>query len=112
MTEVVIASAARTPIGAFNGTLSTVPAHYLGQVAIAEAMRRAKVEPREVSEVIMGQVLGAGQGQNPARQAAVAAGIPYEATAYGVNQVCGSGLRTVALGFQAIRGGDSEIVVA
>ena len=112
MTEVVIASAARTPIGAFNGALSSVPAHYLGQVAISEAMRRAKVAPNEVSEVVMGQILGAGEGQNPARQAAVGAGIPYEATAYGVNQVCGSGLRTVALGFQAIRNGDSEIVVA
>ena len=112
MTEVVIASAARTPIGAFNGALSSVPAHYLGQTAIAEAMRRAKVAPNEVSEVVMGQILGAGEGQNPARQAAVGAGIPYEATAYGVNQVCGSGLRTVALGFQAIRNGDSEIVVA
>jgi acetyl-CoA C-acetyltransferase len=112
MTEVVIASAARTPIGAFNGTLSSVPAHYLGQVALAEAMRRAQVEPKEVSEVILGQILSAGEGQNPARQAAVAAGIPYEVTAYGVNQLCGSGLRTVALGYQAIRNGDSEIVVA
>ncbi|HTZ79904.1 MAG TPA: beta-ketoacyl synthase N-terminal-like domain-containing protein, partial [Stellaceae bacterium] len=112
MTEVVIASAARTPIGAFNGTLSSVPAHYLGQTAIAEAMRRAKVAPSEVSEVVMGQILSAGEGQNPARQAAVAAGIPYEVTAYGVNQLCGSGLRTVALGYQAIRNGDSDIVVA
>ncbi len=112
MTEVVIASAARTPVGAFNGSLSSVPAHYLGQTAIAEAMRRAKVEPREVSEVVMGQILAAGEGQNPARQAAVGAGIPYEVTAYGVNQLCGSGLRTVALGYQAIRTGDSEIVVA
>src|SRR5579872_765914 len=112
MTDVVIASAARTPIGAFNGALSSVAAHYLGQTAIVEALRRAKVEPKDVSEVIMGQILAAGEGQNPARQAAVAAGIPYEVTAYGVNQLCGSGLRTVALGYQAIRNGDSDIVVA
>jgi acetyl-CoA C-acetyltransferase len=112
MTDVVIASAARTPVGAFNGGLSSLPAHKLGEVAITEALRRAHVEPRDVSEVIMGQILAAGEGQNPARQAAIAAGIPYEVTAYGVNQLCGSGLRTVALGYQAIRNGDSEIVVA
>ena len=112
MTEVVIASAARTPVGSFNGSLSTLPAHELGKVAIVEAIRRAKVEAKEVSEVIMGQILAAGEGQNPARQAAIASGMPYEVTAYGVNQLCGSGLRTVALGFQAIRNGDSEIVVA
>ena len=112
MTEIVIAGAARTPVGSFNGSLSSVPAHYLGQVAIAEALRRASVEPKDVSEVILGQILSAGEGQNPARQAAVAAGIPYEVTAYGVNQLCGSGLRTVALGYQAIRTGDSSIVVA
>jgi len=112
MTEVVIASATRTPIGAFSGGLSSVPAHYLGQVVLAEAMRRAKVEPKDVSEVIMGQILAAGEGQNPARQAAVGAGIPFEVTAYGVNQLCGSGLRTVALGYQAIRAGESEIVLA
>src|SRR5580700_6742308 len=112
MTDVVIASAARTPVGAFNGGLSSVPAHILGQTAIAEALRRAKVEPKDVSEVILGQILAAGEGQNPARQAAVGAGIPYEVTAYGVNQLCGSGLRTVALGYQAILTGDSEIVVA
>ncbi|HTZ36303.1 MAG TPA: acetyl-CoA C-acetyltransferase [Stellaceae bacterium] len=112
MPDVVIASAARTPVGAFNGGLASLPAHKLGEVAIAEAMRRAAVEPGEVNEVIMGQILAAGEGQNPARQAAVGAGIPYEATAYGVNQLCGSGLRTVALGYQAIRGGDSDIVVA
>jgi len=112
MTEIVIAGAVRTPVGSFNGALSSVPAHYLGQVAISEAMRRAGVEPGQVSEVIMGQILAAGEGQNPARQAAVAAGIPYEVTAYGVNQLCGSGLRTVALGYQAIRAGDSSIVVA
>jgi acetyl-CoA C-acetyltransferase len=112
MTEIVIAGAARTPVGSFNGSLSSVPAHHLGQVAIAEAMRRANVDAKEVSEVIMGQILAAGEGQNPARQAAVAAGIPYEVTAYGVNQLCGSGLRAVALGYQAIRNGDSAIVVA
>src|SRR5712672_1775980 len=112
MTDVVIASAARTPVGAFNGGLSTLPAHKLGEVAISEVLRRAHVEPKDVSEVIMGQILAAGEGQNPARQAAIAAGIPFEVTAYSVKQLCGSGLRTVALGFQAIRNGDSEIVVA
>ncbi|HKW52776.1 MAG TPA: acetyl-CoA C-acetyltransferase [Stellaceae bacterium] len=112
MTEIVIAGAARTPVGSFNGGLSSVPAHYLGQVAIAEAMRRANVDAKEVSEVIMGQILAAGEGQNPARQAAIGAGIPYEVTAYGINQLCGSGLRAVALGYQAIRNGDSTIVVA
>jgi acetyl-CoA C-acetyltransferase len=112
MTEIVIAGAARTPVGSFNGSLSSVPAHYLGQVAIAEAIKRARVEPKEVSEVIMGQILSAGEGQNPARQAAVAAGIPYEVAAYGINQLCGSGLRSVAAGYQAIRLGESSIVVA
>ena len=112
MTDIVIAGAARTPVGAFNGGLASLPAHRLGEVAITEALRRAAVDPKEVSEVIMGQILQAGEGQNPARQAAVAAGIPFERTAYGVNQLCGSGLRTVALGYQAIRNGDSDIVVA
>jgi acetyl-CoA C-acetyltransferase len=112
MSEIVIAGAVRTPIGSFNGALSSVPAHYLGQTVIAEAMRRANVDAKEVSEVIMGQILAAGEGMNPARQAAIAAGIPVEATAYTVNQVCGSGLRTVALGYQALRSGDSSIVVA
>ena len=112
MTDVVIAAAARTPVGSFNGSLSSVPAHYLGSAAIVEALKRAKVEAGEVSEVILGQILTAGEGQNPARQAAIAAGIPVEKTAYGINQLCGSGLRAVALGFQAIRVGDSEIVVA
>src|SRR4051812_50078978 len=112
MTDVVIASAARTPIGAFNGSLSSVPAHYLGEVAIREALSRAQVEAAEVTEVVLGQVLTAGTGQNPARQAAVNAGIPGEKTAYSINQLCGSGLRTVALGFQAIRAGDAEVVVA
>jgi acetyl-CoA C-acetyltransferase len=112
MTEIIIASAARTPVGSFNGSLSSLPAHDLGKVAIAEAMKRAQIDPKDVSEVIMGQILAAGEGQNPARQAAVAAGIPYEVTAYGINQLCGSGLRSVALGYQAIRLGESSIVVA
>ena len=112
MTEIVIAAAARTPVGAFNGAFATLSAHALGAVAITEALKRAKVAPGEVSEVIMGQILTAGAGQNPARQAAILAGIPVEKTAYGINQLCGSGLRAVALGFQAIKVGDSEIVVA
>jgi len=112
MTDIVIASAARTPIGAFSGALSTVPAQELGQIAISEALSRAGVAADDVSEVIMGHVLTAGAGQNTARQAAVAAGVPVERTAYTINQVCGSGLRTVALGSQAIQCGDSTIVVA
>ncbi len=112
MSEIVIASAARTPVGAFNGAFSTLSAHALGALAITEAMKRANVAAGDVSEVIMGQILTAAQGQNPARQAAIAAGIPVEKTAYGINQLCGSGLRAVALGFQAIKVGDSEIVVA
>ena len=112
MSEIVIVSAARTPIGRLGGGLSTLPAHRLGQVAIAEALRRAQVKPAEVSEVILGQVLTAGAGQNPARQAAVAAGIPHEATAFGINQVCGSGLRAVVLGHQSLKLGDANIVVA
>jgi acetyl-CoA C-acetyltransferase len=112
MTEVVIVSAARTPVGAFNGALSSLPAHDLGKVAIAAALARAKVAPGEVDEVVLGQILAAGEGQNPARQAAMAAGIPKEKTAYGINQLCGSGLRAVALGYQAIRAGDQAIVVA
>ncbi len=112
MSEVVIAGAARTPVGAFNGGLSTVSASYLGEVAIREAMSRAKVEANEVTEVVLGQILSAGAGQNPARQAAVNAGIPVERTAYNINQLCGSGLRSVALGYQAIKLGDAEIIVA
>jgi len=112
MTEIVLAGAVRTPVGSFNGALSSVPAHVLGQTVIGEALKRAKVDAREVSEVIMGQILTAGEGQNPARQAAIGAGIPNEATAYTINQVCGSGLRSVALGYQAIRSGESSIVVA
>jgi acetyl-CoA C-acetyltransferase len=112
MSEILILSAARTPIGRLGGGLSSLPAHRLGQVVIAEALRRAQVEPGEVSEVILGQVLTAGSGQNPARQAAVAAGIPFEATAIGINQICGSGLRAVALGYQSLKLGDAEIIVA
>lgn len=110
--EIVIVSAARTPVGSFNGALSSVPAHTLGEVAIRAALERAHVDPADVDEVIMGQVLTAGQGQNPARQAAIAAGISDKATAWGVNQVCGSGLRAIAVGAQQIAAGDADIVVA
>jgi acetyl-CoA C-acetyltransferase len=110
--DIVIVGAARTPVGAFNGALGNLPAHELGKVAIKAALERAGVEAPRVSEVILGQILTAGEGQNPARQASIAAGIPIEVPAWGVNQLCGSGLRTVALGFQAILNGDSEIVVA
>jgi acetyl-CoA C-acetyltransferase len=110
--DIVIVSAARTPVGAFNGVFANLPAHDLGKVAIKAALERAGVEGAEVSEVILGQILSAGQGQNPARQASIAAGIPVESPAWGVNQLCGSGLRTVALGYQAILNGDSEVVVA
>ena len=111
-TEVVIVSAARTPVGSFNGALSSVPANQLGQTAIKAALERANVAPDQVSEVIMGQILQAGEGQNPARQASIGAGIPVEASAWSVNQLCGSGLRAVALGYQAIANGDSEVVVS
>jgi acetyl-CoA C-acetyltransferase len=110
--DVVIASGARTPVGSFNGAFANLPAHDLGAVAIGAALERAKVAPAEVSEVILGQILTAAQGQNPARQAAMKAGIPVETPAYLVNQLCGSGLRAVALGYQAIRNGDASIVVA
>ena len=110
--EIVIVSAARTPVGSFNGALASVPAHTLGEVAIRAALDRAHVPPADVDEVIMGQVLTAGEGQNPARQAAIAAGIPIEATAWGLNQVCGSGLRAVAVGAQQIKSGDADIIVA
>jgi acetyl-CoA C-acetyltransferase len=112
MEDVVIVSAARTPVGAFSGAFATLPAHKLGEVAIRAALERAKVSGDEVSEVILGQVLTAGQGQNPPRQASIAAGIPIGAPAWGINMVCGSGLRTVALGARAIAAGDSKIVVA
>jgi acetyl-CoA C-acetyltransferase len=109
---IAIASAARTPVGSFNGALASLPAHDLGKVAIKAALERARVEPGEVSEVIMGQILTAGQGQNPARQASIGAGVPVDAPAWGVNQLCGSGLRAVALGAQQIQLGSSRVVVA
>jgi acetyl-CoA C-acetyltransferase len=109
---IVIAGAARTPVGSFNGSLASLPAHELGKVAIRAALERARVEPGEVSEVIMGQILAAGAGQNPARQASINAGIPVDAPAWGMNQLCGSGLRAVALGAQQIELGSSKIVVA
>ncbi len=112
MSEIVIAAAARTPVGAFNGTLAALPASELGKAAIVAAIARAGVAAEEVSEVILGQILTAGQGQNPARQASIAAGLPVEVPAYGVNQLCGSGLKAVAMGMQAIKNGDSAIVVA
>ncbi len=110
--DIVIVGAARTPVGAFNGAFANLPAHELGKVAISAALERAGVEAPQVSEVILGQILTAGEGQNPARQASIAAGIPVEVPAWGVNQLCGSGLRTVALGYQAILNGDCDIVVA
>jgi len=110
--DIVIVSAARTPVGSFNGAFANLPAHELGKTAIKAALERAGVEGARVTEVIMGQILTAGEGQNPARQASIAAGIPVESPAWGVNQLCGSGLRSVALGFQQIANGDAEIVVA
>src|SRR6266581_5050155 len=110
--DIVIVAAARTPVGAFNGALATLPAHELGKLAIQETLKRAGVEGAQISEVIMGQILTAGQGQNPARQASVAAGIPVESPAWSVNQLCGSGLRAVALGYQSILNGDASIIVA
>jgi acetyl-CoA C-acetyltransferase len=112
MEDVVIVSAARTPVGSFNGAFANVPAHELGRTAIKEALARAGVEGKDVSETIMGQILTAAQGQNPARQASVNAGIPFETPAWIVNQLCGSGLRAVALGYQAILNGDASIIVA
>jgi acetyl-CoA C-acetyltransferase len=111
-TDVVIVSAARTAVGSFSGAFNTVPAHELGAAAIKSALERAKVQAADVDEVILGQILAAGEGQNPARQAARKAGIPDEKTAFGINQLCGSGLRTVALGLQQIVNGDASIVVA
>jgi len=110
--SIVIASAARTPVGSFNGAFANVPAHELGAAVIKEVLSRAGVDGADVDEVIMGQVLSAGEGQNPARQAAMEAGIPQEATAWGLNQLCGSGLRAVALGMQQIATGDADIIVA
>jgi acetyl-CoA C-acetyltransferase len=110
--EIVIVSAARTAVGSFNGAFAATPAHELGAAAIKAALARAEVDAGEVDEVILGQVLTANQGQNPARQAAIKAGIPQDKTAFGLNQVCGSGLRAVALGMQQIAYGDAKIVVA
>jgi len=112
MNDIVIVSAARTPVGSFNGALSALSAHELGASAISAAISRANLSGDDVDEVILGQVLTAGEGQNPARQAARAAGIPDEKTAFGMNQVCGSGLRAVALAAQQIRTGESNVVVA
>ncbi len=110
--DIVIVGAARTAVGSFSGVLSGMPAHELGAIAIKAALERAKVDAAEVDEVILGQILAAGQGQNPARQAAMKAGVPQEATAWGLNQLCGSGLRTVAIGMQQILNGDANIIVA
>ena len=112
MSDIVIASAARTAVGSFNGAFANTAAHELGAVAIKAALQRAKLEPHEVDEVILGQVLTAGEGQNPARQAAMKAGVPQEKTAWGLNQVCGSGLRAVALGMLHVASGDASIIVA
>ncbi|MGA0602175.1 acetyl-CoA C-acetyltransferase [Caulobacter sp. KR2-114] len=112
MSDIVIVSAARTPVGSFNGALSSLPAHELGRVAIQAAVQRAGIQPSDVQEVIMGQVLQAGAGQGPARQASVNAGIPVESPAWSLNQLCGSGLRAVALAAQQISQGDADIVVA
>ena len=112
ISDIVIASGARTPIGSFNGALASMASHELGALAIGAALDKAGVSPDDVSEVVMGQVLTAGAGMNAARQASMAAGVPQERTAYGVNQVCGSGLRTIALGAQAIAVGDASVVVA
>jgi acetyl-CoA C-acetyltransferase len=110
--SIVIASAARTAVGSFNGAFANVPAHDLGVTVIKAVLERAGVDAKDVNEVILGQILTAGQGQNPARQAAINAGIPIEATAFGLNQLCGSGLRAVALGAQQIATGDASIVIA
>ena len=112
MTNVVIVSAARTAVGSFNGSFANTPAHELGAAVIEAVVARAGIDKAEVSETILGQVLTGGQGQNPARQAAIRAGLPVEASAWGINQVCGSGLRAVALGAQHVQLGDAAIVVA
>jgi acetyl-CoA C-acetyltransferase len=111
-TEIVIASAKRTAVGSFNGAFANTPAHELGAAAVKGALAAAKVDAAEVDEVILGQILSAGEGQNPARQAAMKAGVPFEKTAFGLNQLCGSGLRAVAIGLQQIANGDASIVVA
>jgi len=110
--SIVVASAARTPVGSFNGSFANLPAHQLGAVAIKAALERSGVDPKEVDEVILGQILSAAEGQNPARQAAMKAGIPQETTAWGLNQLCGSGLRAIAVGMQQIQTGDAGIIVA
>ena len=110
--SIVVASAARTAVGSFNGAFAATPAHELGAVVIKELLSRAGVEAAEVDEVILGQVLTAAQGQNPARQASIIAGLPKETTAWGLNQVCGSGLRAIALGMQQIAAGDAKLVIA
>ncbi len=110
--DIVIVGAARTAVGSFNGAFAATPAHELGAAAIRAALARAGVDPADVDEVIMGQILTGGQGQNPARQAAMAAGVPQEASAWGLNQLCGSGLRAVALGMQQIANGDASVIVA
>src|SRR5262249_7100951 len=112
LSAIVIASAARTPVGSFNGAFASLPAHELGKVAIQAALERAGVKADEIDEVILGQILSAGEGQNPARQAAIAAGAPHKATAWGLNQLCGSGLRSVAVGAQQIATGAADIIVA
>jgi len=112
MTEVVITAAKRTPVGSFLGHFATTPAHELGRVAIQAALQDAGVDPADVDEVILGQVLTAGQGQNPARQASIGAGLPKEVPAWSVQQVCGSGLRSVAVAAQSIQAGDATIIVA
>ncbi|NOZ43008.1 MAG: acetyl-CoA C-acetyltransferase [Alphaproteobacteria bacterium] len=112
MTEVAIIAALRTPVGSFNGALSRVPAHYLGEVVIRGLLEATGVAATDIDEVMLGQILTAGAGQNPARQAAVNAGLPVETTAFGINQLCGSGLRAVALGYQAILCGDADIIIA
>jgi acetyl-CoA C-acetyltransferase len=110
--EIVIASAKRTAVGSFNGAFGNTPAHELGAAAIKAALASAKLEPGDVDEVILGQILSAGEGQNPARQAAMKAGVPQEKTAFGLNQLCGSGLRAVAIGLQQIANGDAQVIVA
>src|SRR5512133_621065 len=112
MSDIVIVSAARTPVGSFNGALSSLPAHELGKIAIQAACERAGISAAEVDEVVLGQVLQAGAGQGPARQAAVKAGVPVSSPGWSLNQLCGSGLRAVALGAQQIQDGSSKIVVA
>ena len=112
MTDIVIVSAARTPVGSFNGSFAAVPAHTLGATAITAALQRAKVDPKEVSEVVLGQVLTANQGMNPARQASRAAGVSDDSPAWSLNQVCGSGLRAVVVGYQQLKAGDAKVIVA